>query len=832
MVLPPSPPDDAPRAAEERWLDALKFALRLSRSGLLLLVDHARQEALGELVEALVPEHPELDVHTDVRRMLEVPHGSTVVLVPRVEDADWLNINRPLFAQRELKVVLFCDTETTIALAQRAVDFFDWISHRVECPNRPPRFAVAGIRTVLAARAPGIIWTGGDLRAAFATARPHGKLHEVSAALPYSKMADEIREHRHAWIAWTNVDSHFRLRRVRWAHAEAGHRTRAILVEPAAPSPGWWPVHGRMMNIREARERLESAGVSFPGRVAALHDCEPEALAVIQSQGPYYTEGPVRNSASSNSKVERLSPRETNTASILRGEAAPFVPRAFTLARLRELCLQEFLALGKTITEQQQPVSTDLSIWTAWFGTFSSFIPANALPSILTEESSCAVELMLLRKFDQPEKWSALATLAEQLSDLDAAEHWSRQALAKGWIGARNMLAHVRLMKGHPEEAELLLQEELRDARLLDTEEAKRSALVLELAAVVFQQGKYNEAEQLLRHELSRFPQTYPQIDSSRRRLLHRLASALRKQEKHAEAEVAIHQALKDHPTGSVEDRIYLGEFLKELACVLMDSGRTAEAESAVKEALSIIGSTLGTSHLAYIEALYDLSEILGRQGRLGEAEELLRQAVISSQPEQQTLDIFHARLMNIFASILIDKGKYDEAEKILNQALLIRNSLPLAAPLFNELQEKLLEQLANTFILQGRYHEAENVLRRAIVLVEQSSTSRVIALSSILLSLALVLWRQSRTAEMEPVVMRVSEIIMNIPRDADANIFQKLSALATLQQELNNPQANETARAALKLLDQAPGLARSTPPRFIDRLKAIAQVSDNARQP
>lgn len=64
-----------------------------------------------------------------------------MVLAPRPEDADFLNINRPVFSRRGLKIVLWCDEATTLALARNAVDFFDWISRRHECPQGVPAHA-------------------------------------------------------------------------------------------------------------------------------------------------------------------------------------------------------------------------------------------------------------------------------------------------------------------------------------------------------------------------------------------------------------------------------------------------------------------------------------------------------------------------------------------------------------------------------------------------------------------------------------------------------------------------------------------------------------------
>ena len=82
-------------------------------------------ERLGDLVRGLVGEYPEIDVHVDLPAVEEVPEGSAMVLIVRPEHAGPLNMGRPIFARRRLKVVLWCDHETTLALMDHAPDFFD-----------------------------------------------------------------------------------------------------------------------------------------------------------------------------------------------------------------------------------------------------------------------------------------------------------------------------------------------------------------------------------------------------------------------------------------------------------------------------------------------------------------------------------------------------------------------------------------------------------------------------------------------------------------------------------------------------------------------------------
>ena len=89
MVLPPPAAHDESGAREADWIEQIKLGLRLNRAGILIDVDQGRPE--HEAARALLPEHPNLDVFTDVRAVLQAEPGSVLVLVPKPEDADWSN---------------------------------------------------------------------------------------------------------------------------------------------------------------------------------------------------------------------------------------------------------------------------------------------------------------------------------------------------------------------------------------------------------------------------------------------------------------------------------------------------------------------------------------------------------------------------------------------------------------------------------------------------------------------------------------------------------------------------------------------------------------------
>lgn len=185
MVLPASPPDVEPGPHPVApWIERIAKLFRLVEHGMLVLVDHANDAQLGPLVRGLCIEHPDLWVLTEAARVENAPQGAVIVLATRAEDAVWLNLARPIFAERALRVVLWSRTVTTEQLARHAPDFFNWIARRFECPAGPPSFAVHGFQAALRARVWAVDFRGRALDEVFATAFPRRKLIRASAASP------------------------------------------------------------------------------------------------------------------------------------------------------------------------------------------------------------------------------------------------------------------------------------------------------------------------------------------------------------------------------------------------------------------------------------------------------------------------------------------------------------------------------------------------------------------------------------------------------------------------------------------------------------------------
>lgn len=285
MVLPTSSPDAEPGARSVApWIERIANHFRLIRLGTIALVDYANDAQIGPLVRGLALDFPDLWVVAKAADLEDVPTGAVVVLVGRAEDATWLNLNRPIFADRAFKVVLWCKRAVIEHISRKAPDFFNWISRRFECPEGPPGFAVAGLRTALLTRAWAIDFRGKTLDAVFGAAFPKRKLIRVSAAWPDEPLLKAMKEAGPAWLAWTHIFDERGALRVRQLVTTAHRLGRNILENARGTAPDAWPVFEAQMGIAEAMGALETAGLSASGRLAAMLDLEPEAIALVAEE--------------------------------------------------------------------------------------------------------------------------------------------------------------------------------------------------------------------------------------------------------------------------------------------------------------------------------------------------------------------------------------------------------------------------------------------------------------------------------------------------------------------------------------------------------------------
>jgi tetratricopeptide (TPR) repeat protein len=823
-----------------------------------VLVDHARPERLGELVRALLPLAPELEVHTETRRLTEARPGSTLVLVPRAEDADWLNLNRPLFASRALRVVLFCSREVSVALSRGAVDFLDWISLRLECPTGPAPYAVAGLRRALAARVPGIVWTGGDLEASFAAARPRRVLRRVSAARPYEELVAEVHAGDHGdWLAWTEVDGDFRLRRVRWALAEARHRTRTILFEPAVHSPGWWEVHGRVAEPREACERLQRAGAKQPGRLAALVDLEPEAVELLgglleRGVGERTLEEETLKGTDPGASIGRFAVVHglVSEKEMTYGRALPPAMRAFGTERgkMRLLHEAELDAIDQRLSRGELVETEDVAWWSARARTLP------ALESIGTRSE--VAEALLWHVPRTAAIWEQVTLVALSTGDMEVARAWARTT-TKADPSKWEIPTQVLMAEGRFAEAESLFRRQLTTN---ETSDMARRRILHNLGYALYQQGQYAEAAELLRQSLALTEQVFGPQHPNHGASLHALAMLLSRQGRYAEAEELLRQSLAVVEQALGPQHPDYGSSLHELARVLERQGRFVEAEGLLRQSLALKEPTLGPRHPDYGASLHELARVLERQGRHAEAGELLRQSLAVIEQTLGPRHPYYGISLHSLAMMLASQGQHTEAEELLRQSLAVIEQThgprhptygaslhELARVLENQgrhveaeelLRQSLavieqtlgprhpdygssLHELARVLESQGRYAEAEELLRQSLALKEQALGPLHPSLCPTLANLGFNLARQKRFQQGEPFLQRSVDITRQIWGPRHPETAQALSLLAHVQAALRKPEAVTTAQEAMDALlgslgsehpitkDALPGLQR-----------------------
>jgi len=143
----------------EAWIARLREYLALADGGVLILAYGARDDLLAPLVAALLPDHPALTICLDPVELDAAPTGATVIYRPEASHARALNFGRPRVADLALRVVLWCDESVAEALRTDAPDFFDWVSHMVECPHTTPRAAAERLHAAARAKVH-VVWRG------------------------------------------------------------------------------------------------------------------------------------------------------------------------------------------------------------------------------------------------------------------------------------------------------------------------------------------------------------------------------------------------------------------------------------------------------------------------------------------------------------------------------------------------------------------------------------------------------------------------------------------------------------------------------------------------
>ncbi len=268
------------------------------------------------------------------------------------------------------------------------------------------------------------------------------------------------------------------------------------------------------------------------------------------------------------------------------------------------------------------------------------------------------------------------------------------------------------------------------------------------------QAGDYVKAESAARRLYEQYAESGNDIESTAASTL--LGRVLREQGKYAEAETLLRQALarREKLYGETDDRTIGNRFL--LAKTLIPQGKYAEADEVLKRALDAqrkVGRRGNTEELRIINLL-GLVQL--QLGRYTETETLLKQALTDTRTLDDTKGLqVRTGTMYILARTLNAAKKFSEAEKYAREAVVLRERLGGAE---NAEVAKTQLVLGRALIGQNKLAEAEPLLRRALATSEKTLGPEHNETAKIVASLAFIAGQRGQTADAGNYLKRAAD--------------------------------------------------------------------------
>ncbi|KAJ9652261.1 hypothetical protein H2198_008471 [Neophaeococcomyces mojaviensis] len=224
------------------------------------------------------------------------------------------------------------------------------------------------------------------------------------------------------------------------------------------------------------------------------------------------------------------------------------------------------------------------------------------------------------------------------------------------------------------------------------------------LATVLSEQGKYEQAEEMHRQTLNLSLTVLGLEHTNTLMSMNNLATVLRKQGKYEQAEGILRQTLELRSTVlGVEHPDTLGS-MNNLATVLGNQGKYEEAEKMHRQELKLSSTVLGVEHPDTLTSMNNLALVLCDQGKYEQAEEMQQRTLELSKV---VLGVEHPDTlgsMNNLATVLRNQGKYEQAEK-MQQRTLELSKVVLGVEHPDTLTS--MDNLALVLADQGKYEQA-----------------------------------------------------------------------------------------------------------------------------
>ncbi|XRB16584.1 EF-hand domain-containing protein [Pseudoscourfieldia marina] len=298
--------------------------------------------------------------------------------------------------------------------------------------------------------------------------------------------------------------------------------------------------------------------------------------------------------------------------------------------------------------------------------------------------------------------------------DVQRAEAWKKE-------DRDAILNAVEMYPGGPSEVNKLIKDQMRSwvvesavsaLGTLDKKTRATSELLMDVAELLRQQGKYDDAEPLHREALDGRRRELGDAHPDTLMSINNLALLLDDQGKYADAESLYREALDGsrRDLGDADPRTLV--FISNLATLLTQQGKYDDAEPLHREALDGRRRELGYAHPDTLMSINNLAALLDDQGKYADAESLYRKALDGSRRDLGDADPRTLVFISNLAELLRKQGKYDDAEPLHREALDgRRRELGYAHP--DTLMS--INNLAALLDDQGKYADAESLYREAL---------------------------------------------------------------------------------------------------------------------
>ena len=277
-------------------------------------------------------------------------------------------------------------------------------------------------------------------------------------------------------------------------------------------------------------------------------------------------------------------------------------------------------------------------------------------------------------------------------------------------LGTKDSLGAALTKQGRYDEAEKLLRDVLETREKLgqSNEDPNMLRTMNNLAAALHHQGRFAEAEGLHRQVLESDEQNLGSEHTDTITSMHNLASLLAHQGKFEEAEELQRRALASSQKVSGPETLETLGIMGGLGDTLLRQQKYEQAETVSREVLAIRQRVLREDHPDIAASMHNMAAVLRHSGKVDEAEELQRREDAIRQTNRGKLASTSG-----LAGSPATRGYYDDVEQQLQDELKL--SLETSGRNSQETRSNM-NRLGDVLIRNGKFKEAEDMLRNALV--------------------------------------------------------------------------------------------------------------------